>query len=105
MIEVVFFHRPSRSVIITDIVQNHDPAANSWFWRATKRLNGIVAPDGGCPRDWRLTVRDLDTARACRGRLLAWPTEQVLLTHGLCITEGAHAHLERAFAWLGPLGA
>lgn len=98
--EAVFYHRRSKSLIVTDIVQNHRPEKNSRFWRWVKGLNGIMAPDGGCPRDWRLTVRDRDTARAARDRMLAWPFDRVVLSHGRCITEGAHAHIERAFRWL-----
>ena len=101
MLEVVFFHRPSRTLLITDIVQNHEPAADSWFWRAVKRLNNVAAPHGGVPRDWRLTVRDRDPARRARDRMLSWPFEQVVLTHGRCITERAHERIEQAFAWLG----
>jgi len=98
--EAVFFHRASASLIVTDIVQNHEPERESWFWRVGKRLNGILAPDGGCPRDWRLTVRDREAARAARDRMLAWPFDRVVLSHGRCLTDDAHAHVERAFAWL-----
>ncbi len=100
MVEVVFYHRRSRTLIVTDIVQNHEPAADGWFWRTLKRMNNISAPDGGFPRDFRLTVRDRDAARRSRDVILAWPFEQVSLTHGRCITENAHTHIERAFAWL-----
>lgn len=100
MNEVVFFHRRSRTVIFTDIIQNHDPACDGLFWRTIKRWNRISAPDGGVPFDWRLTVRDRDAARRSRDALLKWPFEQVVMTHGVCITENAHTHVERAFAWL-----
>lgn len=98
--EVVFFHRRSGALIVTDIVQNHEPDRDGWFWRSVKRLFGIQAPDGGCPPDWRLTVRDRDTARAARDRMLAWPFDRVVLSHGRCIVDDAHEHLRRAFAWL-----
>lgn len=98
--EAVFFHRRSASLIVTDIFQNHRPEKNNWFWRFGKTLNGIMAPEGGCPRDWRLTVRDRDSARAARDRMLRWPFERVVLSHGACITADAHAHIERAFRWL-----
>lgn len=101
MAEVLFFHRRSGTLIITDILQNHEPEADNWFWRTLKRLGGILAPNGGAPADWRLTVRDKATARAARDRMLAWPFEQVVISHGRCLTDGARAHVERAFAWLG----
>jgi hypothetical protein len=100
LVEVVFFHRPSRSLVITDIVQNHEPTADGWLWRTLKRINAIQAPKGGVPLDFRLTMRRRSVARAARDRMLEWPFEQVILTHGRCITTDARAHIERAFAWL-----
>ncbi|KIG16851.1 Methanol oxidation glmU-like protein [Enhygromyxa salina] len=99
--EAVFFHRQSRTLILTDIFQNHAPEADNWIWRNLKRLNGIGGPDGGAPRDWRLSVRDRETARAARDRMLSWDFDRVVISHGLCIQTGARAQIERAFAWLG----
>ena len=98
--EMVFCHRASRTLVVTDIVQNHDPEADGWFWRTVKRLNGIGAPNGGAPRDWILTVRDRDAARRCRDRMLAWDFDRLVLSHGLCLETGAHDFVERAFRWL-----
>ena len=42
--EMVFHHVQSRTVILTDIVQNHDPTLDGAFWRWVKRLNRIAAP-------------------------------------------------------------
>jgi hypothetical protein len=100
--EIVFFHRPSKTTIITDIVQNHDPADDNWFWRGVKRMTGILAPNGSAPRDYRLTVTDRKAARAAAEHILGWPTEQVVLAHGINVTEDAHAFLRHAFAWLDP---
>ncbi len=99
--EMVFFHRKSRTLIVTDIIQNHEPEEDTWFWRGVKRLNGILAPDGGAPRDWRLTVRDRDAARRARDVLLGWDIERLVLSHGRCIEHDAHAFVRRAFEWVG----
>ena len=51
--EVVFFHRASRTAIFTDLIQNFP---RDWFpgWRGlVARLDGIVAPHPGAPREWR----------------------------------------------------
>ncbi|MCB9764178.1 MAG: DUF4336 domain-containing protein [Alphaproteobacteria bacterium] len=98
--ELVFLHRPSRALIVTDILQSHDPARESAFWRGLKHLNGILAPDCGAPRDWRLTVRDKDAARASVEAILAWDFDRVVLSHGICVPEGGKAVFERAFDWL-----
>jgi hypothetical protein len=98
--EVVFLHRPSRTLLVTDIVQNHAPEADGVFWRMVKRWNGIAAPDGGCPLDWRLTVRDRAAARRAAKAILGWDFDRLVLCHGRCVPTGAHAFVERAFAWL-----
>jgi hypothetical protein len=99
--EAVFYHRSSRSVIFTDLIQNHDPAGETSFFRWLKRVNRCLAPDGESPRDWRLTVRDRVSARAALRRVLAWDIERVVLSHGICIERDGHAFVERAFSWLG----
>ena len=102
--EAVFFHRPSRSLIVTDIFQNHEPRADGLLWRTIKRLNGVSAPHGGVPKDWQRTVRDHDAARRARDRMLAWDFTRLIIAHGRCIERDAHAHVVRAFAWLDEPG-
>lgn len=98
--EVIFLHRASKTLVLTDIVQNHDPAHESWPWRVIKRANNVLAPGGGAPRDWRLTVRDRDAARRSRDRMLAWDFDRLVISHGRRVETGAHAYVEQAFAWL-----
>lgn len=97
--EAIFLHRASRTLILTDVIQNHDPRRDNWFWRWVKRLNNVSAPTGGVPRDLRLTMRDKAALRASVTRLLAWEFDKVVLAHGRCLTKDAHAHVARAFAW------
>ena len=68
--EIVFFHRKSRTAIFADLIENFRPG---WFkgWRGwLARLDGIVMPNGGAPREWRLTFRKA-AARAALARILA----------------------------------
>lgn len=98
--EVVFFHRDSRTAIFGDLIQNFD---SDWFkgWRRlVARLDGIVTPDAGAPREWRASFFDRRTARKALDRILAWPIENVLMAHGRPVTNNAHKFVERAFRWL-----
>lgn len=99
--EVVFFHRASRTAIFTDLVQNFPPG---WFkgWRGVlARLDGIVAPNPGAPREWRASfVFNRGLVRAALERILAWPIERVLIAHGDCVSADGAAFVRRAFAWL-----
>lgn len=101
--EVVFFHRASRTLVLTDLIENfeHDRMQRS-TWRWATWLAGTVDPDGKAPLDLRLSfVGRRAQARACAERLIAWAPERVLLAHGRCYFENGTAELRRAFRWTG----
>jgi hypothetical protein len=101
MEEAVFFHRPSRTLILTDLIENFEPATLATPQRWLARLAGILAPDGRTPLDWRLTFRfGRATARDCLARMLAWHPERIILAHGRCIEAEGEAFLRRSFRWL-----
>ncbi len=101
MDEVLFLHRPSKALLVTDVFQNHDPARDGWFWRAVKSMVGIQGPEGGAPIDWRMSVRDKEAARQAVRSVLAWDFDRMVVAHGLCIERGAKEQFARAFDWLG----
>ena len=101
MTETVFFHRQSRTLILTDLIENFETARfPSRFWAGVMRLAGIADPDGKTPADWRATFKDQAAARACLARMLAWQPEKIILAHGRCYEGNAAAELQRAFRWL-----
>ncbi len=100
MTEVVFFHRLSRTVIFADLIENFPP---DWFkgWRGVvARLDGIVAPNPGAPREFRWSFTNRRAARAAFQRILAWPIERVIMAHGDPVTADGMVFVRRAFAWL-----
>ncbi len=99
--ELAFFHRPSRTLLFTDLIQHLPP---SWFtgWRAiVARLDGMTAPEPRVPRKFRYAFSDRPAARAAMRRVLAWPAERLVIAHGPPIAHDAHAVVARAFRWLG----
>ncbi len=100
--EVVFFHKASRSLLVTDLIQKHDPGAQSWFWWLVKRIVGVLGKDGGTGRDLRATFRDRAAARQSRDYILNWDFENLIVCHGQCLRGGAKASVQEAFSWLGP---
>ena len=100
--EIVFYHRLSKTLIVTDVIQNHDPQRDGFFVRLLKRLGGIEAPRGGSPVDWRLTLRDRSAARTAVRQVLQWDFDRLIVCHGLCVTSDARPFVKRAFAWLKP---
>jgi len=98
--EVAFFHRPSRTAILCDLVQRLDPAGMKGFKGLVMRLDGLVGEHGSTPREWRATFLRRRQARAARERVLAWQPERLLIAHGACAQEGAGAIVARALAWM-----
>lgn len=98
--EVVFFHRGSATVLVTDLVQQI-PAG--WFrgWRAlVARLDLMTADAPSVPRKFRMATTDRAAARAGVGRLLGWPAQRLVMAHGTPLERGGQAALRNAFAWL-----
>ena len=98
--EVVFFHRQSGTAIFTDLIQQFP---RGWFkgWRALiARLDLMTAAEPTVPRKFRVAFTDRRAARESLRRILAWPTEKVIIAHGPPITDDGQAFLRRAFRWL-----
>lgn len=99
--EVVFFHRASRTAIFTDLIQHFRP---DWFsgWRAIiARLDLMTAPSPEVPRKFRNTFVHRRAAREALRRILAWPTERVLMAHAPPVVRDGQGFIRRAFRWLG----
>ncbi|MDJ0895453.1 MAG: DUF4336 domain-containing protein [Alphaproteobacteria bacterium] len=102
MEEVVFFHRPSRTLILADLIENFDLArVPDWYQRLLVRLAGVAAPDGKCPVDFRLTFwgRHDRLVPAIRWMIDCAP-ERVIISHGDWFRQNGVAVLRRAFRWV-----
>src|SRR3546814_20830201 len=52
MTEVEFFHHPSRTLVLTDFIENFEPGKlGSWWMRWLTRLGSVQDPHGPLPRD------------------------------------------------------
>ena len=103
MEEVVFFHIPSRTLILTDLIENFDPRTLNWWEGKLARFAGIVAPNGRMPIDWpfSFTFGSKVRARESLATMLAWKPENIVLSHGECILGGGEKFLRSSFSWLG----
>jgi hypothetical protein len=100
MTEIVFFHRKSGTALFCDLIE-HFP--RSWFtgWRGwIARLDGIVEPDFGAPREWRMTFFGRAQARIALAHILAWQPRRVVIAHGDGVTAEGEAFIRHAFRWL-----
>lgn len=100
--EVVFFHKKSRTLILTDLIENFEPKRTSnIFFKTLYKLAGIAYPKGKTPIDLRLTfVGQKEQAREGYNRMLRWQPEKIILAHGHWYDKNGTDELKRAFKWL-----
>lgn len=100
--EIVLLHRASATLILTDLIENVEPARLPVIMRWIARMAGILDPDGKAPVDMRRTfLGRRREARAGVEHMLAWRPQRVILAHGCCYPDHAEAELRRAFRWTG----
>ena len=101
MDEIVFFHRKSSTLILTDLIENFelDKVSKQFGWLI--KLTGIADPDGKTPLDLRMTFwRQKEQSRSCLEKMLQWNPEKVILAHGRWYEKDGTTELRRAFRWL-----
>jgi hypothetical protein len=99
--EAALFHTPSRTLVLTDLAMNLEPAKLPALARPLVRLFGSTAPDFKPPPYLRAVVR-LRRRRAAEAaaRLLALQPERVVFAHGSCFERDGAAMLRHAWRWL-----
>jgi Domain of unknown function (DUF4336) len=99
--EVCLFHAGSRTLILTDLVQNLESRKLPLLFRPFAALAGVTAPDGKAPVYLRAIVRaNGDVAKAAARRLVALKPDRVIFTHGRWFETDAAARLESSLHWL-----
>lgn len=99
MEELAFFHRPSKTVILTDLIFNLPPPTTTWektFFALNKLGKGPV-----CSRVFRLgMIKNKVQLRESVDQILAWKPERMIVTHGLPVESNAEPAITHAFEWL-----
>jgi hypothetical protein len=96
--EVVFLHRKSGTLVVSDSAHNFAPGTPA----GTRAFFTLL---GGW-RGFRTTVldrmvtRDRAAARASLERVLAWDFDRVVVCHGAVLDTGGKAAVARAYDWL-----
>jgi hypothetical protein len=104
--EVVFFHRRSRTLIVTDLIENFESEKCPLWTRPILGLIGTYDPDGKAPLDMRMMFRfghggrGRSMLRDAVERMIAWDPVRVVVAHGRCYDENGTAELRRAFRWV-----
>ena len=96
--EVVFSHRPSKTLVATDLAFNLGPGSPP-LTRLAFRLNrtyGRLAPTFLK----RLLVHGRPAFRRSLLRILEWPFKRIVVAHGQFVESGGREKLERGYGWL-----
>lgn len=98
--ETVFVHRPSRTLITSDLVENFDtsPHLPTRLYLRAAGLQGRV----GWSRLLRGVYRDRGATRRSLERLLGLDFDRIILAHGQVLEQGGPAAMREAFRWLKP---
>ena len=101
--EADFFHRASKTLILTDLIENFEAEkVGGWFGRLAMRLSGAMDPHGAMPKDLRTTFfRHRQDVRRAVETMIGWAPARVIIAHGRWYDADAVAELKRAFAWAG----
>jgi hypothetical protein len=96
--EVVFFHRPSRTLIASDL-GFHIGAEATPLTRLAFRLAGAYGRFSVTALE-RLAIRDRAAFRSSLEKVLRWPISRVIVAHGSVVETDGRAALAAAYAWL-----
>lgn len=101
--EVAFFHKPTRTLVLTDLLMNIEPEKLPLLVRPAARLVGLAGSNGKPPLYLRLAIapQRREAAQAAL-QLVRWGPERVVFSHGRWFEQDGVAALRRALAWLLP---
>ena len=98
--EVVFFHKASKTLILTDLIENFEAKHIPGWFRPLAWMTGILDPDGRAPVDMRIGfLFGKKKVRAAAQTMLAWQPEKVIVSHGRWYDKDGVTELKRAFRW------
>lgn len=101
-VEIVMFHRPSRTLVVTDIVQNLEAAKLPPGARLFIQALGGAGPEARPPVYLRALVKfgGGEAAREAARRLIALGPERIIVSHGRPIERDGTMRLKQSLKWL-----
>jgi hypothetical protein len=96
--EVIFYHAGSRTLILTDLCFNFDPAPSGWtgLFLRLAGAHGKLAVS----RLMRFGLKDREKVRGVIKRILEWDFERIIVTHGSIVQDDARRRFSAATAEL-----
>ena len=99
--EIDFFHKPTKTLILTDLIENFEAKKIPWYFALLCKMAGNLDPDGKAPLDMRMAFSGGHSlAKEALERMISWAPEKIIISHGRCYDSNGTAELKRAFRWL-----
>jgi Domain of unknown function (DUF4336) len=100
--EVLFFHKPSKTVLLADCVQRQENLTGLYRW--IMNVDGMGGDNGGTPGEWRFLMwatGKLKEARSTLDHVLNdWSPDKFIIAHGKCAHQDAVPTLDRCLSWI-----
>ncbi|MBX2802159.1 MAG: DUF4336 domain-containing protein [Myxococcales bacterium] len=96
--EVVLFHEPSKTLVVTDLLFNFQPT-DPWLTRVAMRC-ACAYPGTEVSLLERFGMKR-SVAREEIGAILDWPFERIVMSHGAVVERDAKERFAHAYRWLG----
>jgi len=86
--EIIFYHPASRTLILTDLCFNFDPAPGGWtgIFLRLMGVHGRLATS----RLMRFVLKDREKVRPIIKRILEWDFGRIIVTHGAIVHGDGH---------------
>lgn len=101
--EVAFLHHTSRSLVLTDLIQNFESErVDAPLTRALLRIGGSTGSPPSASIEMRLSAalhRRRSAIRESFSAIREWRPEQILIAHGARLTGPPDETLSKGFAW------
>lgn len=98
--EVIFFHRASRTLVLTDLIVNVRTDDFGWWPQLFTRFDGIGYPNGITPRLYRATMKSRAQARVVYEKILDWDPARVVISHGEWFRDAGRQEMEKRLRWV-----
>ena len=96
--EFIFFHKDSKTLILTDTILNLELDKITEPWRAATKLTGMYYPCGQIFFGMRLPLLlQRQKAQAAIKKIYSWQPQRILLSHGRSYDADADKVIRRIF--------
>ena len=101
--EFIFFHRKSKTLVLTDTIINIELDKMPEPWRTATKLSGMYHPGGKIFFGMRLPLLlQRRKAKAAFEKIHSWRPERIVLSHGRCFESDGNEVIRRIFGAPAP---